>query len=165
MLEHAETVNRGLTDQYNRRRRQHAAQEQQWAAEKDQLLQQAQQDRLEIQRLGNEIQCRKTEVTRLEELVATVTSNARGLVSRDEMRKTLDEIHANATVFMNRLTVTMETNENVYGFSELPEPGAIEASWQHEDTFSDVLQDPGIAGLPESMFPAPDPEPAADTAF
>lgn len=158
MLEHAETVNRGLTDQYNRRRRQHAAQEQQWAAEKDQLLQQAQQDGLEIQRLGNE-------VAKLEKIVATVTSNARGLVSRDEVRATLQGIHADAIAFMDKLTVTMGTNENMCGFSELPGPGAIEASWQHEDTFSDVLQDPGIAGLPESMFPAPDPEPAADTAF
>ena len=92
-------------------------------------------------------------------------SNARGPVSRDEMRATLQEIHADATVFMNKLTVTPGTSENAYDFSELPEPGAIEESWQHGDTFSDVLQDPGIAGLPDSMFPAPDPEQTAEVAF
>lgn len=165
MLQHAEAVNRELTDNYNRLRRQYAAQARQWAAEKDQLVQQAQQHGPEMQRRQDEIRRLKNEVARQEELVATATSNARGLVSRADVRKTLEEIHADATIFMNKLTVTIGTNKNVCVFSKLPEPGAIEESWQHRDTFSDVLQDPGIAGLPDSMFPAPDPEQTAEVAF
>ena len=44
------------------------------------------------------------------------------------MCKTLEKIHTDATIFINKLIVTIGTNKNVYNFSELPELDAIEES-------------------------------------
>jgi predicted RNase H-like nuclease (RuvC/YqgF family) len=163
-IENADAINRRLTARYNEQRREAAANAQRFSRERAEMMNKIQQYRVDIQKQSDEVQRLNGEVTRLEQLLETANSDARNLLSRAELRQTLDDIHTAANSFMSHLKTKMDENEakmdengNAHNFGELPGID-VTGDWLDIEAFDVNNHSEAFAETDGTMFPATNPD-------
>ena len=96
------------------------------------------------------------EVSQLQQLLDAANSDARNLVSRTELQRILEGIHAAGNIFMGHIQSQIGENQNAQNLNELPGID-MAGDWLNIPGFG-VHNDAGFEEVPGTVFPRPDPD-------